>query len=156
MQFVQHDAPERAEHTLGVAMAEQQRQLLGRRHQDVGRIVTLPGAAMHGRIAGPRLDLDACAHLADRGGEVAGDVDGQGLERRDIEGMQPLLGMVEQIVERRQETRERLAGACGSDQQRRSPTAPGPKHRELVLARRPSLGGEPVGNEWMKVQKRLV
>jgi hypothetical protein len=42
MQFIEHDAPERAEQKRRVRAGEQQRKLFRRRQQDVGRVATLP------------------------------------------------------------------------------------------------------------------
>ena len=68
-------------------MRQQQGELLGRRQQDVGRLLDLPGALVGWRIAGSRLDTDGQPHLAHRGFEIAGDVGGKRLERRNIEGV---------------------------------------------------------------------
>ena len=91
MQLVEHDAPERAEQIRRVGRGEQQRQLLRRGQQDVGRIAALALALRCGRVAGAGLDADRQAHLGDRRFEVARDVDGERLERRDVERVQAAL-----------------------------------------------------------------
>ncbi len=88
MQFVEHDALQRLEQERRIGRGQQQRHLLRRRQQDVRRITALPLPPRHRRIAGPRLDLHRQLHLGDRPFEIAGDVDGQRLERRDVERVQ--------------------------------------------------------------------
>ena len=90
MQFVEHDALERAEQIRRVGGGQQQRKLLRRRQQDVRRIAAL-ALALGGRgVAGAGLDADRQAHLGDRRFQVARDIDGQRLERRDVERVQAL------------------------------------------------------------------
>ncbi len=138
MQLVEHDAAQRAEGALGVGVAEQQRQLLGRRHQDIGRGVTLALAAVRRGVAGARLDLDGCAHIGNGDGQIARHVDGQRLERGDVERVEAGRRVRQQIVEAGEKTGERLAGAGRGDQQRRGVAPPGGQHVELVPARRPA------------------
>jgi hypothetical protein len=88
MQFVEHDAAQRSEQERGVGAREQERELLRRREQDVGRITTLPAALARRRIARARLDADGQFHLGDRPLQIAGDVDGERLERRDVQGVE--------------------------------------------------------------------
>ena len=64
---------------------DQQRQLLGRREEDVRRTQLLALATVLAGIAGARLDLDPEAHLFHRGGKIALDVRGERLEWRDVE-----------------------------------------------------------------------
>ncbi len=85
MQLVQHEPLQRAEHERGVGRRQQQRQLLGRGQEHVGRIAALALAARHRRVAGAGLDLDPEPHLGDRPLEVARDIDGERLQRRDVE-----------------------------------------------------------------------
>ena len=68
---------------------EQQRELLGRGEQDVGRIAPLALALRGRRVAGAGLEPDRQRHLGDRAFEVARDVDRERLERRDVERVQP-------------------------------------------------------------------
>ncbi len=88
MQFVEHHALERAEQIGRIGGGEQQRQLLRRRHQDVRRIAALACALRDRRIAGARLDPDRQLHLGNRRFEIARDVDGERLQRRDVERVQ--------------------------------------------------------------------
>ena len=91
VQFVEHDAAQRAEQVRRIRRAEDQRKLLGRGEQDVRRIAALALA-----LARP-----ACRRCGSRCGsagpsrppalEVARDVDRQRLQRRDVERVQPAL-----------------------------------------------------------------
>ena len=85
VQLVEDHIFEGAEQLGGALMRQHQRDLLRRGQQDVGRQHALAGAARGRRVAGARLEPDRQRHLRDRRGEVARDVDGQRLERRDIE-----------------------------------------------------------------------
>src|SRR3546814_9548642 len=55
---------------------------------------------------------------SDRAEEIALDVGGERLERRDIEGMEPVRGIRSEIDKARQKARERLARAGCRDEQR--------------------------------------
>ena len=137
MQFVEHDALERGEQERRVVGRQQQRQLLGRGEQDVRRIAPLPLPPRHRRIAGAGLDLDRQPHLGDRRLQIARDVDGERLQRRDVEGVEAagalhgaaggdeaLLaaalrnGRRRQLHQCRQKSGQRLAGAGRRNQQR--------------------------------------
>ena len=88
MQFVEHDAAQRAEQIGRVGAGQQQRQLLRRGQQDVGRIAALALALRGRRVAGAGLDADRQTHLGDRRFQIARDVDRQRLQRRDVERVQ--------------------------------------------------------------------
>jgi hypothetical protein len=88
VQFVEDDALETAEQLARVAVGQEQRQLLGRRQQDVGRSFDLARALVGRRVAGARLDPDRQRHVEDGHFQVSGDVDREGLERRDVEGVE--------------------------------------------------------------------
>ena len=66
MQFVEDDRVEIAEEIGRVGMAQEQRDLFGRRQQDLWRADALALAARHRCIAGARLGPDLEAHLIDR------------------------------------------------------------------------------------------
>jgi hypothetical protein len=102
-------------------------------------------------IAGPGLDADVELHLLDGGQQVALHVDRQRLQRRDIEGMEPVGGRLDQVGERRQESRQRLARAGRRDEQRVAPGARGIQHVALVAARRPAPGCEPAGQDGWQI-----
>ena len=126
MQLVEHDVAQIREEALGVAGRDQQRQLLGRGEQDVGRRELLALPLVRRRVAGAGLHGERQAHLADRLAEIALDVDGQRLERRDVERVDaamrfagPALRAGGQLGQRRQEAGQRLAGAGRRDQQHR-------------------------------------
>jgi hypothetical protein len=154
MQFVEHDAPERGKQKRRVIRRQQQGQLFGRGQQNVRRIAPLPLPPRHRRIAGAGFDLDRQAHLGDRGFQVARDVDRKRLQRRDVERVQAsaarhaAAGGGEgaaggQFHQRRQKTRERLAGAGRRDQKRGTIRAGLLKQRQLMRPRRPATRGKP-------------
>ena len=158
MQLVEDHALERAEQERRIVGGEQQRELLGRGEQDVGRIAALALALRDRRVAGARLEADRQSHLGDRTFEIARDVDRERLERRDVEGVQAA-GAADaaaggdeflarrrfcrrqagtQLHQRRQKSRQRLAGAGRRDQQRGAAGAREPQQFELMRARRPA------------------
>ena len=75
MQFVEHDAAQIGEERRGVAMRDQQCELLGRGKQYVRRPLDLAGALGRRGIAGAGLDFHAEPHFPDWRLEIAGDVD---------------------------------------------------------------------------------
>ena len=94
VQFIEHDTTQSAEQKRGVGACEQQRELLGRGQQNVGRIAPLPAAFARRGVAGPRLDADRQGHVGHRPFQVARDVDGQRLERRYVKGVKTALALV--------------------------------------------------------------
>ena len=88
MQLVQHNALQRREKMRRVSAGQQQRHLLGRRHQYVRRIAALALAARGGCIAGARLDADGQRHLGHWLLQVARHIDCQRLQRRDVQRVQ--------------------------------------------------------------------
>ena len=109
---------------------QQQEQRLGRGDEDVGGLARELAALVGGGVTGAdgdahvgRLEAEALGGLPDAGegaAEVALDVDGEGLERGDVEDAAP----VERVlggraggdpVEGPEEGRQRLAGAGGGD-----------------------------------------
>ena len=171
MQLVENDAPERAEQIRRVGGSEQQRELLRRRQQDIRRIAALALAFRGRRIAGARLDADRQPHFGDRRFEIARDIDGQRLQRRNVERVQarrrgarrgrwrssfPRLrsAIAAQLCERgdaaplnstkaRQKSRQRLAAAGRRDQQHRAAGLRLGQKLQLMRARRPAAAGEP-------------
>ena len=93
------DALERAEQERRVGGGEQQRELLGRGEQDVGRIAALALALRDRRVAGAGLDADRQPHLGDRPLEIARDVDRERLQRRDVERVQAAVRRIPRPVE---------------------------------------------------------
>ena len=91
VQLVEHDAPQRAEQERRVGRRQDQRELLRRRQQDMRRVAALALALRRRRVAGAGLDPDRQLHLGDRRLEIARDVDGERLQRRDVERVQPAL-----------------------------------------------------------------
>ena len=98
-------------------------------------------------------------HLGDGTLEVARDIDRERLERRDVERVQAAgalqtaaggdhrfrrsFGRRTQLHQRRQKSRQRLAGAGGRDQQRGPVLARLLQQRQLMRARQPTASGEP-------------
>ena len=145
VQLVQDDGPKAGEVGAGILVGEQESQRLGRREQDVGRMAAHPGAAVLRRVARARRVRDGQRHLGQRRLEVAADVGREGLERRDVERVQPLTTAAPaQLDEARQEARERLAAARGRYQQRVSALSRHLEHARLMLSELPPTPGEPV------------
>ncbi len=138
-----------ANRSVAVGVAEEQRQLLRRRHQDVWRRTSLPRPSRHRRVAGARLGADRQLHLRDGRRQVARHVDGQRLQRRDIERVQtpPAVGArtLRQAHEAGQEAGERLARPGRRDQQGRAPLPGSLDQRQLMRPRGPPARGEPGG-----------
>ena len=150
VQLVEDDRIEIAEEVAGIGAREQQRHLLRRRQQDLGRRQALALAFALRRVAGAGLDADGEAHLGDRRDEIARDVDGERLERRDVERAQSgaarrALTRAMRRDEARQETGERLAGTGRRDQQRRAPRGSLREQGQLMRARLPAFRREPAG-----------
>ncbi len=109
----------------------------------------LPRPPRHRRIAGARLGADRQLHLGDRRHEVARDVDGQRLQRRDIESVQAAAAVgapaLRKADEARQEAGQRLAGAGRGDEQGRAALLRRLDQRQLMRPRGPAPRGEPAG-----------
>jgi hypothetical protein len=88
--LVDHDAFQAGEQRSALGVAEQERERFGRGQQDVRRAGALAGLAVRRGITGAGLDADGQAHFLDRSQEVALDIVGQGLERRDVERVQAI------------------------------------------------------------------
>ena len=88
MQLVEDHALERAEQIRRIVGGEEERELLGRGEQNVGRIAALTLALRDRRVAGAGFEADRQPHLGDRTLQVARDVNGERLQRRNVEGVQ--------------------------------------------------------------------
>ena len=150
MQFVEDHVAQILEEPPGIRAGDQQRQLLRRGQQYVRRRQLLALALVGGRVAGAGLDGDGQADLGHRLAEVALDVHGQRLQRRDVErgdAAPRLSGLalrpLRQLRQRGQEAGQRLAGAGGRDQQRRLPGLRPRQKLDLVGTRRPAFLPEP-------------
>jgi hypothetical protein len=128
-------------------MRQQQRDLLGRGEQDVGRPGTLALLARGGGIASARLDADRQLHLLQRREQVARHVHGQCLERRHVQRVHAVLALcalaARQCDEARQETGQRLARSSRGDQQGRAARSGLFQQGDLVLAWLPTPVFEP-------------
>ena len=139
---------------LARAAGEHEVQRLGRRDEDVRRVAAHRGAVLLRRVAGADADGEVRADAAQRRAEVAVDVVGERLERRDVDEARVVGGLAARAVERPQERGQRLA-------------RPGRRRDEHVLAggdRRPGLrlglgralegGGEPVADGGCELRER--
>ena len=144
--FIDDDGLHAGQHRRRIGIGNQQRQRFGRRQQDMRRAFTLPLLAVRRGIAGARLDADIKADLGDGRQQVALHIDGERLQRRDIDGVQAIARIVGQIGQRGEKPRQRLARSRRRHQQR---MIAGPRRRdhfELVPPRRPATLREPVGD----------
>ncbi len=91
MQFVEDHALEGAEQIRRIGGSEKQRQLLRRGEQNLRRVAALARPLRGRRVAGARFDADRQPHFLDRRFQIAGDIDRQRLERRNVERVQPAL-----------------------------------------------------------------
>ncbi len=135
-----------AQHVRRTRIGDQQRNLFRRGDQNVGRLLALALALGMRRVAGARLDRDGQRHLANRRFQIARDIDGQRLERRDIKrvnaaGARAVLG---QFDEARQESGQRLAAAGGRDQQHALALRRVVQDGQLMRPRRPAARRKPV------------
>ncbi len=101
-----------AEH-LARLRGEDQVQRLGRRDEDVRRRAAHGGALALRRVAGADRDGDVGADPAQRRAQVAVDVIGERLQRRDVDQPRVRRGLTRQPVEPPQEGGQRLAAARG-------------------------------------------
>ena len=150
MQLVEDHVFEILEETLRLAVRQKQRHLLRRRQQDVGRRELLALALGRRRVAGAVLDGDRQSHLGHRAHQVALDIDGERLQRRDIERVDAAKGRSGrnfsasgEFDQRRQEAGERLARAGRCDQQRAFARLGARQQLQLMVARLPALFREP-------------
>jgi hypothetical protein len=154
MQLIDDHAFQIGEELRRIGVAQQQRQRLGRRQQEIGRPLALAHAPALRRVAGAALGPHRQAHLGDRRLEIAADVGRQRLQRRDVERVQLALALgVREIVaglaalreldQRRQEAGQGLAAAGRCDQQRALALPCQIDQRELVRPRRPAATFEP-------------
>ena len=144
--FIDHHALEAREDAGGVLVGGQQGKAFRRGQQDMRRVGALAAFGMGGGVAGAVLDPDGQAHLGHGGLQVALDIGGQRLERRDIEGVQARVVRGGEVGQRGQKPCQRLAAACGGDQEERRIMA-ARQHVKLMRMRRPALGLEPVGED---------
>ena len=86
--LVDDDAGDAGENARGLLVGEHEGEGFGRGEQDVRRVDALAGALARRRCrrCGPRRGREV--HLGEGGGEVAADVGGERLERRDVEGVE--------------------------------------------------------------------
>ena len=147
--FVDDHPGEAAEDARRLLVGEHQGEGLRRRQQDVRRVDALAGTLGGPGVAGAVLDPDRQAHLGDGGAEVAADVGGERLERRDVEGVEAGGRGGPELDQARQEARQRLAAAGRGDEQRCGVCGPGEK-RELVGMGLPAAPGEPAGEGFWK------
>ena len=107
------------------------------------RVSALFAALGIGGVAGAVFDADVEACAFDRGAQVAADVGGQRLQRRDVEGVQAGGRGCAKFGKRGQEPGKGFAATCGGDQERGGIGCTG-QHVKLVRVQVPAFGGEPV------------
>ena len=147
VQLVDDDGTQARELGPGGGIGEHQRQRFRGRQQDLWRAIALARAARRRRVAGARLRTHRQPKLGYRDLEIAPDVHGERLERRDVERMQPLGRPRGEIDQARQEARERLAATGRRDQQGGSPRRSRRDDRQLVRMRGPTTPREPIGEQ---------
>ena len=86
--FVDDDPLHAGEHARRILVGGQQGEAFRRRQQDMRRVGALAFFLRGGGVAGAVLDPDRKAHIGNGCRQVAADVGGQRLERRNVEGMQ--------------------------------------------------------------------
>ncbi|MNJ35713.1 hypothetical protein D3C77_304670 [compost metagenome] len=153
--LVQHHAFQVGEIIPRPLPGAEQGQLLRRGQQDVGREIALALLLRLLGVAGAALDMDVQPDLADGRHQIALDVGGQGLQRRQIEGVdaRTRLGArpaLRQVNQAGQEARQSLAPTRRRHQQGVRPGLGGRHHLQLMPARRPAPTGEPVGEQGRK------
>ncbi len=129
-----------------ILVGQEQREAFGRRQQDVGRIGALPAADVAAGVAGAVLDPDGETRALDRGAEVAADVGGQRLQRRDVERVEARPRRGAKFGQRGQEPGQRLAAARGRHEEERGLLRTG-QHLFLMRVERPAAGVEIGGEE---------
>jgi hypothetical protein len=149
MQFVDHNPLEGLEDSWRVFVGEEKGEGFRRGEQDMRRVGALAAALGVGGVAGAILDPDWQARAFDGGAEVAADVGGEGLERRDVEGVQALGRGLAKLGQGGQETRQRFAAAGWGDEEGGGGGS-AVKHGLLVRVEGPATGGEPVGEGFGK------
>ena len=153
MDLVQDHAAQVAEILARALPGAEQGELFGCGEEDVGRRGALALALGLARVAGATLDGDGQAHLGDGDLQIARHVHGQRLQGRDVEGVHAAAGRVvggrpvRQLDQARQEAGQGLAAARGGDEEGVLALPGGVDHGELVGARAPAAGGEPVGED---------
>lgn len=146
MQLVEDDIFQVLEEALGLAVRQQQGDLFRRRQQNIRRAELLALALGVRRVAGAVFDGDRQAHLRNRFHQIALDIDGKRLQRRDIERMDAGeggagrdLAAAGEIGERGQKPGKRLAGAGRRNQQRAFAGLGAGEQFQLMGARAPAL-----------------
>ena len=118
MDLVEHHPGQPAEDPRRLRVGQEQRQRFRRGQQDLRRVHPLARPLRGAGVAAAVLDADREPHLGHGSREVAPDVRGQRLQRRDVERVQPRRRRRPQLDQRGQEPRQRLAPAGRRHQQR--------------------------------------
>lgn len=88
MNLIHHNPLQSLENTWCIFVTQQQGEAFGGGQEDMGRVGALAAALGVGGVAGAVLDANGQARALNRAAQVAADVGGQRLERRDVEGVQ--------------------------------------------------------------------
>ena len=109
--FINHHAFQSGKNARRILVGHQQGKAFGGGQKDMRRVSTLAAFGMGRGITGAVLNPDGKAHVLDGSGQVALDVGGKRLERRDVKRVKPGMRALGQINQRWQETGQRLTPA---------------------------------------------
>ncbi len=135
-----------------VGVRQQEGQAFRCRQQHMRRTATLTFLAIGRRVAAAGFDLDGESHLLDRRDEIALNIVGKCLQRRDVEGMQPLRRIPALQPRRRECSQSRqkpckcLACACVGNKHGMPPVIARRQHFGLMPPHAPIAPGEPFGD----------
>ena len=146
--FIDDDGFEASEKGRALRVRQQQAQALRRRQQDLRRADSLARLAVGRGVAGAGFDADGEAHFLDRRQQIALNIDRQGLQRRDVEGVEAFGRIVGEFANRREEPRQSLTGAGRRDQQGATPGPRPLEHVELMPAGPPAPAREPAFDDF--------
>ena len=143
MELVDDNGLQAFEHERRIGIAQQQAQRFRRGQQHLRRLSPLALAFGRRRVAGACFHGDSQAHIGNGLHQIAMDVDGQGLQWRDVEGVQTLLRIFRQIHEAGKKPGQGLSAAGGGYEQRGPIGAIELEKLELMIVGLPAAPGEP-------------
>lgn len=146
--FVDDDRFKACEHCVGLGVGQQQGEAFGGGEQDVRRIGTLAGLFVGAGVAGAGFDSDGEFCFGDGCQQIALNIDGQGFEGADVEGVQAFARGCGECGEGGEEASECFASAGGGNEQRMLARTGGGEHGKLVHARLPPARCEPAQQRW--------
>ena len=140
-----------------VRRREHQHQAFRRGEEHVGGAAALAGALGRRRVARAAFDRHGEPHFRDGPHQIALDVVGERLQRRDVKRVDALGARLMNIDERGQKAGQRLAAPSRRNQKRRLPRIERLHHRPLIGMRLPAARGEPgfhVGGRFGRKSRR--